>query len=99
MTEHCARLRGRLFYDVHCARVIKHKFRAVCVALRHRKRFTELLTNREIHQELQHPASLSDIIHFKRYKYFNLFFYIIGRFPPPLSVGIVYVIGKLIRWI
>lgn len=99
MTERSVRLRGRSFYDVHCARVMKHKFRAACVALRHRKRFTEPLTNQEIRQELKHPASLSDIIHFKRYKYFNLFFYIIGRFPPPLSVGIVYVIGKLIRWI
>ena len=99
MTEHCARLRGRSFYDVHCARVMKHKFRAVCVALRHRYRFTEPLTNQEIRQELKHPASLSDIIHFKRYKLFNLFFNIIGRFPPSLSVGVVYVIGKLIRWI
>ena len=99
MTEHCARLRGRSFYDVHCARVMKHKFRAVCVALRHRYRFTEPLTNQEIRQELKHPASLSDIILFNRYKLFNLFFNIIGRFPPSLSVGVVYVIGKLIRWI
>lgn len=99
MTEHCARLRGRSFYDVHCARVMKHKFRAACVALRHRKRFTEPLTNQEIHHELKHPASLSDIIHFKRYKLFNLFFYLIGRFPPSLSTGVVYVTGKLIRWI
>ena len=99
MTERCARLKGRSYYDVHCARVVKHKFRAVCVALRHRHRFTEPLTNQEIRQELKHPASLSDIIHFKRYKLFNLFFNIIGRFPPSLSVGVVYVIGKLIRWI
>lgn len=99
MTERSARLRGRSFYDVHCARVMKHKFRAACVALRHRKRFTEPLTNQEIRQELKHPASLSDIIHFKRYKLFNLFFYLIGRFPPSLSVGVVYVTGKLIRWI
>lgn len=99
MTERCTRLRGHSFYDVHCARVIKHKFRAACVALRHRNCFTGPLINREIRQELKHPASLSDIIHFKRYLLFNLFFYIIGRFPPSLSVGVVYVIGKLIRWI
>ena len=99
MTEHCVRLRGRSFYDVHCARVMKHKFRAACVALRHRKRFTEPLTNQEIRHELKHPASLSDIIHFKRYKLFNLFFYLIGRFPPSLSTSVVYVTGKLIRWI
>ena len=99
MTEHCARLRGRSFYDVHCARVVKHKFRAVCVALRHRKRFTEPLTNREIHQELKHPASLSEILKFKRYRFFHLFFYTISNLPPFLSVGISYVVGKMMRWI
>ena len=99
MTERCARLRGRSFYDVHCARVMKHKFRATCVALRHRKRFTEPLTYREIHQELNHPASLSDIIHFKRYKLFHLFFYTLSKLPPFLAVSMAYVVGKLIRWI
>lgn len=99
MTERSARLRGRSFYDVHCARVMKHKFRAACVALRHRKRFTEPLTNREICQELKHPASLSDILHFKRYKLFHLFFYALSKLPPSLAVSLAYVVGKLIRWI
>ena len=39
LTSHCERLKDRAFYDVYCARVMKHKFRAVCVALRHRNRF------------------------------------------------------------
>lgn len=99
MTEHCVRLRGRSFYDVHCARVMKHKFRAACVALRHRKRFTEPLTNREIRQELKHPAPLSDIMNFKRYKLFHLFFYTLSKLPPSLAVSLAYVVGKLIRWI
>lgn len=99
MTERCARLRGRSFYDVHCARVVKHKFRAVCVALRHRKRFTEPLPNSEIREELRHPATLSDILKFKRYKLFHLFFYTISILPPVLSVGLSYVVGKIMRWI
>ena len=99
MTEHCARLRGRSFYDVHCARVMKHKFRAACVALRHRKRFTEPLTNQEICQELKHPASISDIINFKRYKLFHLFFYTLSKLPQSLAVSLTYMVGKLIRWI
>lgn len=99
MTERCARLRGRSFYDVHCARVMKHKFRAVCVALRHRKRFTESLTNREIRQELKHPASLLEILKFKRYRLFHFFFYTISVLPPFLSISISYIVGKMIRWI
>lgn len=99
MTERCTRLRGRSFYDVHCARVMKHKFRAACVALRHRKRFTELLPISEIHQELSYPIPLSDVLKFKRYLFLHLFFYMNGKLPPLISVGVTYVIGKLIRWI
>lgn len=99
MTEHCSRLRGRSFYDVHCARVVKHKFRAVCVALRHRKRFTERLSNKEIHQELKHPASFREILYFKRYRLFHLLFFTISKFPPILSVFASLVLGKMLRWI
>ncbi len=99
MTERCARLRGRSFYDVHCARVMKHKFRAACVALRHRKRFTEPLPSSEIKAELRHPATLSDILHFKRYRLFHLFFYTISQLPASLCVGATYIVGKLMRWI
>lgn len=99
MTERCARLKGRSFYDVHCARVVKHKFRAVCVALRHRSHFSEHLTNEEIRMELQHPASLIEILKFKRYRLFNLSFYIISKLPAFLSVGTSYVLGKMMKWI
>lgn len=99
MTERCARLKGRSFYDVHCARVMKHKFRAACVALRHRHRFTEPLPSSEIRQELNHPATLSEILKFRRYRMFNLFFFIISKLPSSLSVGASYIVGKLIRWI
>ena len=99
MTKRCARLKDRSFYDVHCARVMKHKFRAVCVALRHRKRFTEPLSNREIRQELKHPATLAEILHFKRYRLFHLLFFTISKLPPILSVYASFVLGKLLRWI
>ena len=62
MTERCARLKDLFFYDAHCARVMKHKFRAVCVALHHYRRFSEHLSNSEIRQELKHPATLSEIL-------------------------------------
>lgn len=99
MTERCRRLRNRSFYDVHCARVMKHKLRAACVALRHRKHFTELLPYSEIHKELRHPASLSDIIHFKRYRFFHLFLFFISKLPPSISVMSVFFMGKIIGWI
>ena len=99
MTSRCARLKKRSFYDVHCSRVIKHKFRAVCVSLRHYKKFTEKLSFNEIRQEMEHPATFSEIMKFKRYRLFNLFFYAISKLPSPIFVGISYVMGKMMRWI
>lgn len=99
MTERCARLRGRSFYDVHCARVMKHKFRAACVAIRHRKRFTESLLDSEIRQELKHPATFEEILKFKRYRMFHIFFYSISRMPSSLTVLATFIVGKLLRWI
>lgn len=97
MTEHCNHIKGRSFYDVHCARVMKHKFRAVCVALKHYKRFSEKVSYKEIGANLKHPASFLDIIKFKRYILFNLFFYFLGMLPYPLSVRLSYLIGKITR--
>lgn len=99
MTSRCSRLKNRSFYDVHCSRVVKHKFRAVCVSLRHYKRFSEKLQFNEIRQEMAHPATLSEIMRFKRYRMFNLFFYILSKLPSVVFVGVSYVIGKLMRWI
>lgn len=99
MTERCVRLKNRSFYDVHCARVMKHKFRAACVAIRHRHRFTEPLLSKEIRQELKHPASLAEILRFRRYKGFHLFFYAISKLPAPVCVGVCYLVGKAMRWV
>ena len=99
MTSRCSRLRRRSFYDVHCSRVVKHKFRAVCVSLRHYKRFSEKLSYNEIRQEMEHPATLAEIIKFKRYRLYNIFFYVISKLPSPMFVGIAYVMGKLMKWI
>lgn len=99
MTLHCNRLKERSFYDVHCSRVMKHKFRAVCVALRHRKRFTEPLSSRELCQELVHPATLRQIMAFKRYKYFNIVFYMLNLLPSAFAIRFYYIIGKIMRWI
>ena len=99
MTLWCSHIKDKPFYGTHCARVMKHKFRAVCVALRHRKRFTEWLTDDEIRQELAHPVSFSEICGFNRYRIFNLFFYFLGKLPSSVSVKLSHVIGRCLRWI
>ncbi|MBR1932140.1 MAG: glycosyltransferase family 2 protein, partial [Prevotella sp.] len=99
MTMGCGSVKEESFYCVHCAKVMKYKFRAVCVALRHRKRFSEWLTDSEIHKELRHPASLKEILHFRRYRWYNLAFYIVAHLPSAVSVKLCYIVGKIIHWI
>lgn len=99
MTERCKRIKGRTYYDVHCARVVKHKFRAACVAIKHRKHFTENLSNKEIHLELKHPATMGEILKFRRYRLFHFLTYTVSVLPPSLSVALVHIVGKLIKWI
>lgn len=99
MTRRYEFVRGYSFYDVHCTRVLKHKFRAVCVALKHRKHFTEWITNQEIHKELVHPASLSGIWHFRHYRSCNLAVFAVAHLPSAISVKLCYAIGKVINWI
>lgn len=99
MTDRCSRLKNRSFYDVHCSRVVKHKFRAVCVSLRHYKRFSEKLLFSEIRQEMEHPATFPEIMKFKRYRLYNIFFYVISKLPSPVFVGVSYVMGKAMKWI
>lgn len=99
MLQHAKRVSGRSFYDVHCARVMKWNFRSVCVALRHRCRFDDKLTDSEIRLNLQHPSSIREIMSFRRYRTINLFFKLLGMLPAWLCVKLSYIVGKLIRWI
>lgn len=99
MTQRCKRLKGRSFYDVHCARVVKHKFRAVCVALRHKHHFSERLDDKEIRQEMKYPVELNEILRFNRYRGFHIFFYSISKLPAPICVGACYLVGKILKWI
>ena len=99
MLQHTDKLRNRTFFDVHCARVLKWNFRSVCVALRHRSRFDDYLTNSEISSNLLHPATIKEILGFHRYRMVNLLFKLIGLLPAWLCVKTSYLIGKIIRWI
>ena len=99
MTQRSDRLRDKSYFDVHCAKVMKHKFRTVCVALKHRKLFDGPVTDRELRDNMNHPATFSDILGFKRYRMLNLFFYFLGVIPPVISVAIAQFVGKKKQWI
>lgn len=99
MTLRSKKLNNRSFYDVHCSKVMRYKFLATCAILKHYNNFDERISYKEIGADLRHPATLLEILRFKRYRLFNLLFYCLGVLPYPISVRLAYLIGKKKHWI
>ncbi len=99
MTHGCAQVKQRRIYAVHCTKVIKFKFRAVCTALRHRHRFSEMISDTEIQRTMRHPATFLEIMHFDKYRSLNVIFYIVGKIPSHFAVKLYYIMGKAMHWI
>ena len=99
MLDHATRNADRPFYDVHCAKLLKQNYRAVCIALRQRSRYDAPLPDKEIAENLRHPATYAQILRFKRYRTLNLLFKMLGSLPSWLCVRLSFIIGKVIRWI
>ena len=87
-------LKNKPYYETRCAKVMKHMFHIVCGAIKNQDKIYPALTNRIIRDAMKHPIGFSELITFKRYKYINIGFWIIGALPPILSVGIIKAIGK-----
>ena len=99
LTEGCNRLKGKTYYDVHCSKVVRYKFSTVCAFLKHKSQIEGEISYKLIRNNMKHPSTLNEILHYKRYRSFNLIFYIIGIMPPLLSVGIVYILGRYKKYI
>lgn len=87
-------LKGKNYYEARCVKVMKYMFYIVCGGLKNRKKIYPAFTNKMVKDAMTHPLSISEIITFKRYLFYNIGLWIIGVFPPLLSVGIIKVIGK-----
>lgn len=100
ITKTAPRLKNKDYFDVHCAKIMWHKANASCAAIKHHSRFVPQVTYKEICNVMREfPASLSEILRFKRYRYLNLFFYILGHTPDVICICGLYAMGKLKRWL
>ena len=87
-------LKDKTYYETRCVKVMKYMFYIICGALKNHDKIHPALTNKMIRDAMKHPIGLSELITFKRYKYINIGFWIIGALPPILSVWIIKAIGK-----
>ena len=87
-------LKGKPYYEARCARSMTQMLYIVSGLIKNRKIITPALTNKTIKDAMKHPASLLEIMTFKKYKMANLAFYVLGVLPGWLTVFIITVIAK-----
>jgi len=92
--KHCYTLRGKPYFDVKCAKVMKQAFFMICGILKHQDKMDQPFPEMMVKKWFQHPASFAEILGFKRYRATNFFFKIIGKLPASLMVKIISIIGK-----
>ena len=94
LKEHAKGLKNKPYYEIRCAKVMKHMFHVICGAIKNKDKIQPPLTNQIIRNAMRHPIGLSELIRFKNYKAINLGFWLIGILPPVLSVWIIKAFGK-----
>lgn len=90
----CKELKDKDYFETRCTKGIILMFYAVCGALKNRERIEPELTNQMIREAMKHPLSLYDITKFRKYRFINIIFYLIGILPSTVSVKILEIIGK-----
>lgn len=87
-------LKGKPYYEARCARSMTQMLYIVSGLLKNRHVIKPPLTNKMIKDAMKHPASLVEILKFRKYKWANLAFFTLGVLPSWLTVSIISIIAK-----
>ena len=94
LKDKCTELKDKEYFEACCTKGMILMFYAVCGALKNRKRIKPNLKSIIIKEAIKHPLQLKEITKFKRYKYINLGFYIIGHLPTIISILLLKHFGR-----
>lgn len=87
-------LKEKSYYETRCIKVMKYMLYIICGAIKNKQRISPELSNSLIRNAMRHPIKFDEIIRFKKHRFLNLSFWMIGELPPMLSVWIIKAIGK-----
>ena len=87
-------LKGKPYYAKRISWLMMWDCSFGCEMLLRRKDFDVPFTNREIRDRMWHPMSLLEILMSNSARKQNLFYYLIGKLPPALSVFLLKLLGK-----
>ena len=88
------KLKEKPYYEIRCAKVMIYMFYIICGAIKNRDKITPYLSDAMICNAMKHPVRFDEIVRFKKYRFTNLFFWLIGNLPASLSVFALRMLGK-----
>ena len=99
LKEQCLSLKNKTYFETRMTKMMRAMFYAITGALRNETHLSEPIPYKEYRDAMRHPLSLNEIIRFKKYKYINLTFWLMGKLSPSISIAIIKMIGKSRRLI
>lgn len=90
-------LKDKPYYEARCARSMTQMLYIISGVLKNRKVIKPSLDNKSIKDAMIHPASLKEIINFRKYRIANLAFYSLSILPSWMTVAIITIIAKYKR--
>jgi glycosyltransferase involved in cell wall biosynthesis len=90
----CNRWKNQPFHSGKCATVMRKCFYNMGGLIKHESLFTSPLPLKSVREAMKHPESLGTILHFKKYRIENLFYYLLGILPPLISTQLLLFISK-----
>ena len=88
-------LYNKVYYPNRCFIIAMTDFYIACNILKRKKEIRPSFSNREIKEIICHPASFTQICHFKQNRWRNLLLFAIGKLPSSLCVAVIWSLGKL----
>lgn len=95
----CKELKNKPYFETRCTKGMILMFYAICGFLKNKSRIVPKLENQVIRDALKHPLSIKEILTFKKYRFINIAFYILGIIPTYITTSIITTIGKKKRYI
>ena len=95
--KHRKELKTKPYYAKRCSILMMYDFSFVCQILIRRNEANPRYSNKEIHNIMNHPMTLSEILLSKQERIKNLGYYILWKLPSFLSVCLMNTYAKALK--
>lgn len=88
-------LYNKVYFPNRCYNIVMTDFYIVSNVLKQRENIIPYISNNELKDMMQHPATWGQICGFKQSRLKNMLFYVIGKMPSLMCVFVIWILGKL----